>query len=376
MTWAISVALMGLAQGAGSVNLTPLQQVVKAGNETGLDLLRAGWIANKGNQVLSPAGVQACIASCIQGAHPEVARGLCKALHLDDKPTPIVAEGLRSLRKQLSASSASLRTALWVRGGANPKATAHPADILRLPDDPVAIVDEANRWASVATNGLVKKVLGRVSQRTGFLVTSACAFEATWRDSPTSLRGRRAMKFHPSDSEAISVDGLSWHGQILCAANDGVEAVRLPYRGDRTSLLVILPNPDKTVAQVVGELNSESFSRLFRDMNAQTATVELPKFAISSSLDLVRFLEANGAELACFPGDRFPSFAPGCHLTQVAHATRIEVDERGTRAASASAAVGGGFGGSKTITVNRPFLFFICESSTEAILFAGICTRP
>ncbi len=354
----------------------PIHPFVSALNATGLDMLRTAWTSKPANVVYSPVGAGVCLTVCLQGADEGVGAGLRKALHLDDQSLPEVIAGCRELTKALGGGPTAIRAAVWLREPMRHGAPDIPADVLRLASEPATIVEEANQWASAATGGLVDKVLSRVSPRTSFLVTSACGFQATWKDRPTLLAGERGLLFRPLDGDPKRVDSLFWHGQVAYSTSNDMSAVSLPYHEDRYGLLVVVPAEGHSVGDVLGSLTAESIIELRRTMRQQPMSVTLPKFAVGTSADLVSFLETHGAELACAPGNRFPLFAQGAHLTQVAHATVIEVDERGTRAASATAAVGGGFGGGTSFNVDRPFLFFVHDVKTGSILFDGICAKP
>jgi len=75
--------------------------------------------------------------------------------------------------------------------------------------------------------------------------------------------------------------------------------------------------------------------------------------------------------------DFAPMGSPGFFLSGVVHKTRLEVDEEGTTAA---AATGGLISASvprvKTLVFNRPFALLLCDTQTNAILFAGVVYEP
>ena len=61
----------------------------------------------------------------------------------------------------------------------------------------------------------------------------------------------------------------------------------------------------------------------------------------------------------------------------------IEVDEKGTKAAAATVATGGGFGGPSrpaeetfTFVADRPFVFMVYDQQTGTVLFCGVCKKP
>ncbi len=112
----------------------------------------------------------------------------------------------------------------------------------------------------------------------------------------------------------------------------------------------------------------------------------MPRFAMDTQANLVDSLRALGmsdafeAAQADFTGiAKEPLF-----ISAVIHQANIDVDEHGTEAAAATAvgmSTGGGCGGwnpLKTITLrlDRPFLFFVRDTETGAVLFMGQVTDP
>jgi len=62
----------------------------------------------------------------------------------------------------------------------------------------------------------------------------------------------------------------------------------------------------------------------------------------------------------------------------VIHKTRLEVDEEGTTAAAATGVRMGPASVPvvKTLVFNRPFALLLCDTQTNAILFAGVVYQP
>ena len=63
----------------------------------------------------------------------------------------------------------------------------------------------------------------------------------------------------------------------------------------------------------------------------------------------------------------------------VEHGARIRVDEQGTEAAAAAAAMMSLRGisrGPVAFHVDRPFLFFVYDEQSRTVIFAGRCVQP
>ena len=108
--------------------------------------------------------------------------------------------------------------------------------------------------------------------------------------------------------------------------------------------------------------------------------LHLPKFRIESSFSVKQALLTLGMTdpfspgLADFSGIiDFPTF-----ISNVIHKSFVSVDEKGTEAAAATAVIitDTGMPEVTTLTVDRPFFFFIRDNATGAVLFFGRVLDP
>jgi serpin B len=117
----------------------------------------------------------------------------------------------------------------------------------------------------------------------------------------------------------------------------------------------------------------------------------MPRFGIETRASLGTLLEALGMPLALtrgvadFSGIHVPeTYEEILYISKVIHQANIDVDEEGTVATAATAvemrATGGGCGLliGKTITLrlDHPFLFFVRDLETGAVLFMGRVVDP
>jgi serpin B len=118
-------------------------------------------------------------------------------------------------------------------------------------------------------------------------------------------------------------------------------------------------------------------------LNPRQVSLVLPKFRMTSALDLVPVLTGLGARLAFTRAADFSGITPAepLHIGAVAHKAYIDVDEQGTEAAAATAVTmalsRAVFGGTPVeVIVDRPFLYAITDTASGLPLFLGRVADP
>jgi serpin (serine protease inhibitor) len=199
---------------------------------------------------------------------------------------------------------------------------------------------------------------------------------------------------------------------IPLATGSGWRATELRYVGAEgsTPLAMTLIVPDdlsafegrfsaSTLDQIVGKLDAERARQAKVDESAPegcgtypyAVKVFLPRFGIETKGNLAHVLRALGMRSAFdgaaadFSGivDPARSGEAGLFIKAVIHQANIDVDEKGTEAAAATA-IGFDTGGCTgpdpakvvTIRLDRPFLFAVRDLETGAILFLGRVLDP
>jgi serpin B len=106
--------------------------------------------------------------------------------------------------------------------------------------------------------------------------------------------------------------------------------------------------------------------------------VRMPTFKFSSgSFSLLKGLEDLGMKLAFSGAADFSGISSAEALTifEVLQKAQVGVDETGTEAAAATGVMAGLLSKPQSITVDRPFLFFIRDDD-GAVLFSGQVVDP
>ena len=119
-------------------------------------------------------------------------------------------------------------------------------------------------------------------------------------------------------------------------------------------------------------------------LQGRETVLSLPRFRVRPpGVALRSTLETIGVRAAFGPRAEFTrmSIEPGFAVDEVFHSAFIEVDERGTEAAAATAMMAPGAALAPrpkpfVFRVDRPFLFLLRHQSTGTILFMGRVVDP
>ncbi len=289
-----------------------------------------------------------------------------------EPPTLEIANGL-FLQRGLPFEPAFLSGALR-RFGAAP-------ETVDFVGDPTGALDAINSWASEHTKGLVPRILDSLPEEMALALANAVYLDADW-EHPFEPNETRPGVFHGAAGKA-TVDFMHQTESLRYGAGPGYRAVALPYRSSTLSLLVVLP-----VRQQLGalqhRLDGGSLARIARGLSARPVILSLPRFHLNTDIELTSALKELGMPTAFSEDANFSRITSAAHLkiAFVKHVADFIVDEEGTVAAAATV-VGMTVTSAPrhprdaiTFKANRPFLFFLRDDRTGAVLFAGRVTNP
>ena len=142
----------------------------------------------------------------------------------------------------------------------------------------------------------------------------------------------------------------------------------------------VVPNAGQ-FSQVESSLNATTLATLVAGLTSQPVILTLPRFKVETATSLKLLLQALGMTSAFIPGVADFSGMDGTHnlyISDVFHDAFINVAEKGTEAAAATGVVvrdAAIFIGLQ-VDATRPFLYYLCDQPTGAILFMGRVQDP
>jgi serpin B len=259
-----------------------------------------------------------------------------------------------------------------------------------------------NAWVEQRTAGRIPELLKPpdVTTATRIALVNAIYLKAPWLD-PFEPKETGPGRFTRADGSRVTVPMMHLESTGLgpnfpVAAGTGWRAVRMPYLGsqaerygsDELAMTIVVPDDLAAFERLLTPDRLADLTSMKEDgglLASRKVALTLPRFSIESRFDLREALEALGMPLA-FDRQRadltgIATLPFGLYIDAVIHQANIDVDEKGTEAAAATAvmvATGGPGDTSKPVVIraDRPFLFVLTDVPTGAILFIGRVADP
>lgn len=386
----------------------------------------------KDNAVHSPADVSGLFALLSAGASGATREELWKAFRFVDRSEAYITGWVKGVFDQQGPGCDLSRTlgfypqtghALGEEFSRLMDQNGATLEELNLIRDPVGSARTINQGIRRRTNGMIDEIITPDDLK-GFPVlvaTSAVLFDGRWavpfakdrtevrdfwsvggRDYRVPfMNDRRHVRFHRAQDAAVlelpySCEGLSL---LLVLPEDRQAAARrgrggptalglggLGIKGQAAAVQEPTAEVEPTEARLsafVATLTPELIEGWVGALRSTEVSISIPKFRISQRWDLVELLKTMGVEKAFIAGEAdFNKMVPGvgAHLSRARHMAVFSVDEERTEAAAATSVVFGNRGSSisthETFHADRPFLFFLRDTRTGLILFAGKVVDP
>ncbi len=368
-------------------------------NRFGVDLFTREAAGSDGDNVfVSPVSVALCLGMAYNGAGGTTAAEMARLLGAGSMELSAYngANGLLvdHLSETGTGITLSIANSLWLREGfpfrkefVSRNEKHFNAGVCLLETE-----KEINRWVEERTEGMIPSIIDSVDPDDVAILVNAIYFKGEWTvEFDKDLTEERP--FH-SPKGKKSVPMMKRSGKLDCHENELFQAVRLPYgknasddgpSGGGTSMYVFLPSGENTLADLIGKLALKDWKTWTGTLAERDGTIEMPRFKAEYFSRLNGTLSGMGMKDAfsrsadfsnlceCGPGD--------VYISDVLHKAVIEVNEKGTEAAAATAITIRLTSAMPVVdpfhmVVDRPFLIAIVDDNTGLILFMGAISDP
>lgn len=392
----------------------------RAVNQLGINLLKSA--ANpRENTLLSPYSIQSALAMTYAGAAGETRAEMAKVLHYpaeDEELASSFADVRSRLEAMVAASEAQAKRAQEF-GQTNQPITLTLANrlfgqtgydfreaFLKVTKDaygapfqpvdfganPSGATDLINTWVADQTKQRIQNLIppDALNKDSRLVLVNAIYLKVPWAE-PFQESATKPEPFHVKGGDPVPVPTMIQKERLGYRHEDDFSVVTLPYAGGDLQFIVLLPDAVDGLPNMETKLTTERLASFARVPSADVI-LHLPKFKMEPPvMRLGETLQAQGMKSAfdkpqgSADFDRVAPRRPNDYLyiSDVFHKTFLDIDEKGTEAAAATAVAMMRATSIELrpkqpveVKVDRPFLFAIQQRSTGACLFLGRMVDP
>lgn len=373
--------------------------VVLANNQFAFDIYPK--LIEKGkNTFFSPLNISSAFGMVYEGANGKTADEIQSVFHFP-KDNNILRSSFLSINDGINKTSneyqLSIANALWAQkdykfldeylysvdkyyGG---KATN--VDFINATEEARLLI---NKWVEDKTNDKIKDIIskGSLNPLTRLVLTSAIYFNGKW-NKPFDKDGTKAnIVFSPNSESNVRVNMMQQNDDKAIfnyAENKDMQILEMPYKGDKLSMIVILPKKND-ITSFEKLLTLSNFNNWKKDLKKQRVNVFIPQFKFDAKYLMANTLKSMGMPTA-FSSDADFSKMDGTKdlsISAVIHQAFVDVNEDGTEAAAATvimmATSAMPIEGPRIpdFYANHPFIFVIQDITNGNILFMGRVVNP
>lgn len=379
----LEVAGVVMARPAASIDYAPLRLGSRA---LGYDLGRALIDkAGDGNLVYSPASLAIAFAMLREGADARTGAVIDRVLHLPTDRHASYNGLVTALDDPGAGNVLALGNGIFLQDGYLVKqpflaALKHwyGAGVMQTDFTSGQGVDDINGYVSDKTRGRIPHLIDQLPPDEVMMLVNTVFLDAKWQ-VPFQKYGTVTEPFMTGAGAEASVSMMRRTGEIEYAHGHDWQAVRLPYRGSRLSMWVLLPRGDAAPVEL---LSPAALAAAGSGFTATDVDLSLPRWDFDNTFDLVKTLESLGMRGVFNGAGDFSAITsdPTFEVTQVFQQANVTVGETGTVAA---AATGVGAEAESAVAVppvafdaDHPFAFAIMDDTTGTPLVEGTVADP
>jgi len=353
------------------------------------------------NMFYSPLSISIALSMTYAGAKDDTKNEMADVLHFD-LPEPDLHAAFNALDQALESRGQDAQgsdgepfrlnviNALWGQVGypflesfLDGLALYYGAGmtLLDFGSDPEAARVVINDWVAAQTENRIEDLIPEnvITGFTRLVLTNAVYFNASWKE-PFVEEITQNGEFSTPAGE-VTVPMMRQDTEHGYAEGDGFQAVDLPYDGDELSMVIVVPEEGR-MAEIEDALNGAFVTSITDSLETHNVNLTMPKFSFTQSFRLKDTLQSMGMNIPFIGGEAdFTGIADPSELyiSAVIHKAFLAVDEKGTEAAAATAVVVTDTSAPmdpKVVTLDRPFIFFIRDIETGAVVFVGRVADP
>lgn len=374
--------------------------IVQGNNEFALDLYRC--LANSGstNLFFSPYSISTALAMTFASARGKTEREMAEVLRYPFRQS--LHSHLAGLTKVIFGSEnsgyqAKIANRIWgqVSYKFRPEflellRTEYATDLEQLDfgGQATAASQRINEWIAEQTARKITALISpdHLNAMTRLLLTNAVYFKGDWTKKFEEA-ATKETSFHLGLLSKVKVQMMQQQSRFPYTEVGNVQVLQMPYGDESLSMVILLPRRVGGLASLEADLSLVRLKKWLGTLATQMVKVYLPRFRLTEQMALAETLRSMGMASAFSDTDAdffgMSDQKPGLYISNVIHKAFVEVNEKGTEAAAATAVLMAAMMSAAhrpppipVFRANHPFVFLIRHNESGSILFMGRVMDP
>jgi len=373
------------------------KELANSSTKFALDLFAQLNDPDEPNQFYSPYSIHQALSMTMNGNEGEVLQEFVDLLRYEGMSMEDANRGSKELTEFLLQVDPKVKlaiaNAIWYKQEYQVKVpfkdTAreyYNAEIAGLDIHNPNSVNIINNWIAQKTNNLIKDMLDGIPSNAVMYLVNAIYYKADWKYQFDASKTKKE-KFYISPVNDVQVDMMTTDKATAYKTYQGNDYLyfEIPYSTGQYSM-GILYNQQGDFDQISQYLNLGNLEMWRQNAQERNFILKMPKFKMKYKMANMKddLMEMGLVKPFSFHPDNFTKLfsnpTDDLKISRVIHDAMIEVDEKGTEAAAATIVEVvervslPSF--PSVIVLDKPFIFFIQEKHSGAILFMGKLGDP
>lgn len=383
-----SIDYAPILESLGGTNHPIPADIASANNRFAIDFYRE-VAGDDDNIFFSPLSMYTIFSALYEGARGDTAAQLEDVFGFEPDPARRADSTIRmmsSINRDDPDAVLALANGMWPFV----QLRSDYADILgdiygveNIPDLPLEgdVLDRINGWTSQRTHGKITKILDALPPNPVLVLINAIYFKGTW-ENQFDPGQTSEFDFMTDPGTGVPADFMTTQARFGYAETGGAQVLRMPYVGDRLSMLLILPERGTEITDLEERLSEDLLSEWTGGMQGTEVTVLMPKFETRTDYDLDMLLPKMGLTDVFIEGSAnltgIYDVGKAVWVSEAAQKAYVKVNESGTEAAAVTSVTFAMESANypPVFLADRPFMFLIQDDESGAILFMGRVSDP
>ncbi|MEF9840231.1 MAG: serpin family protein [Lachnospiraceae bacterium] len=340
------------------------------------------------NLLLSPLSIVSALGMTANGAEGNTRLQMEQVLHTDVRGLNDYLNAYRSYLPNTEKCKVSLANSIWFKDEESltinkeflqTNKDYYNASIYKTPFDD-STKDDVNKWVSDQTDGMIDTLLEEApSKDTIMYLINALSFDGEWEE----IYNEKEIgdgEFNLQDHTTQKVKFMS-HQEYTYLETKNATGFMKDYKDGKYAFVALLPNQSENMSDFIGTLDGTSLMDLLANPKEETVYTQIPKFSVEYEILLKNPLQKLGMtdafhdEKADF-SKMGESTKGNIFISQVIHKTKIDLDEKGTKAGAVTSVEmftkSSLIEKPKEVILDRPFFYMIVDKEQNLPLFMGV----